>query len=357
LKQESVARLRCPRSGSPLHLEGAQLRDGRVEAGELVSADGAHRYPIVRFVPRFVPADNYAGNFGFQWNRFRRTQLDSWSGQSISRDRFYAFTGWTPEMLQGRRVLDVGCGAGRFTEVALAAGAEVTALDYSSAVDACWANHGPHPMLEVVQGDIYALPFEPGGFDFVYCLGVLQHTPDPHAAFRALPPQLRPGGSLAADLYPREALNILHPRYWLRPLTTRLPQQTLFSIVERLVPVLLPVSDAIGRIPRVGLTLRKLVPVANYSGVFDLSREQLTEWSVLDTFDWYSPRYDQPQSAVELERWLRDAELSEAWVGRLGFHVMRGRRAPAARSGAESSAEAAGTAGNRGGPQEPPALA
>lgn len=328
MRLESLERLRCPRTGSRLRLEHPSVVDGRLESGDLISESGEHHYAVTRFVPRFVPRDNYAESFGFQWNRFRHTQLDSRTGRPISHDRFFAFTGWTPELLRGRRVLDVGCGAGRFAEVALAAGADVTALDYSVAVDACWQNHGPHPALDVVQGDLYALPFEPASFDFVYCLGVLQHTPDPRAAFLALPQQLRGGGRLAVDLYPREQLNRFHPRYWLRPFTTRLPRHTLFRLVERVVPVLLPVSNAVGRLPRVGRTLRHAVPVANYAGVLDLTPQQLEEWSVLDTFDWLSPRYDQPQSAATLQQWLEAAGLVEGWVGRMGFNVVRGRKPP-----------------------------
>lgn len=328
MRPELLERLRCPRTAAKLMLERPVMVDGRIESAELVTPDGTHRYPVIRFVPRFVPRENYADNFGFQWNRFRQTQLDSHTGRPISQQRFYSFTGWTPDMLRGRRVLDVGCGAGRFTEIALAAGAEVTAVDFSSAVDACWLNNGPNPALDVVQADVYSLPFEPGTFDFVYCLGVLQHTPDPRAAFLSLPRQLRAGGRLAADLYPREDLNVFHPRYWLRPVTTRLPRATLFRIVERIVPVLLPVSNLVGRVPRVGRKLRNIVPVANYRDVLDLSPQQQAEWSVLDTFDWYSPQYDQPQSADTIGEWLREAGVTDPWVGRMGFNIARGRKPP-----------------------------
>ncbi len=91
-----------------------------------------------------------------------------------------------------KTVLDVGCGAGRFAEVALSLGAHVFALDYSEAVDACWQNLRSYPNLHVLQANIYALPFQQKRFDYVYCFGVLQHTPDPHKAFLALPAQLQP---------------------------------------------------------------------------------------------------------------------------------------------------------------------
>ncbi len=296
-----------------------------IESGELATADEAHVYPIVGGIPRFVPRSNYASSFGLQWNRFRATQLDSHSGLRISHDRFYKFTGWKPEQLAGKRVLDVGCGAGRFTEIALDAGASVVAIDYSSAVDACRANHDSE-RLDVVQADIYALPFEPATFDFVYCLGVLQHTPDVHRAFAALPAQLRSGGRLAVDLYARLWRNLLWSKYWLRPLTKRMNAQTLFRAVERAVPVLLPLSRAITAIPALGPKLRYAVPVVNYEGTYPLSKSQLREWAVLDTFDMLAPAHDHPQTLTTLREWFNEADLQEISVERIGFIVGRGTR-------------------------------
>jgi SAM-dependent methyltransferase len=325
MRRTLVPLLRCPADGTPLELAEAVGSGVEVEMGTLRSASGAS-YPIVRGIPRFVPATNYADSFGLQWNRFRRTQLDSHSGQPISRDRFYRFTAWRAEELRDARVLDVGCGAGRFTEVALAAGAHVVALDYSGSVDACRANHVSAPRLDVVQGDVYSLPFVPGSFDFVYCLGVLQHTPDVERAVLALPPMLPPGGRLAVDVYPRLWRNLLWPKYWLRPLTRRLPAERLFRLVTRAVPVLLPVSRALGRLPGVGRQLCRAIPVANYEGVLPLTPSQVQEWAVLDTFDMLAPAYDQPQDAETLRAWFVKAGMIDVWVERLGFVVGRGTR-------------------------------
>jgi hypothetical protein len=71
-----------------------------------------------------VPESNYADNFGMQWNHFRQTQLDSYSGLPNSSDRFWLATHWSPVSLKDQWVLDVGCGAGRFAEVALNARAK-----------------------------------------------------------------------------------------------------------------------------------------------------------------------------------------------------------------------------------------
>lgn len=322
--------LACPACYGRLDLRADREAEGEIETGALRCPACAADYPIVAFVPRFVPADNYSKSFGFQWNRFRRTQLDSTTGHPISRDRFFAQSAWPPGDLAGRWTLDVGCGAGRFAEVALSTGTRLVAVDFSAAVDACRANLGPHSRLDVVQADVYRLPFMRSRFDFVYCFGVLQHTPDVQAAFAALATQLAPGGRLAVDLYPALLLNRLWPKYWLRPFTKRVAPQRLLPVVSRMVDVLWPLSLALGRVPGIGRKLRHLLPVVNYEGILPLPAVQLKEWAVLDTFDMLAPAHDHPQSVETLANWFRDARIVDAEVFRRGLVVGRGRRADGA---------------------------
>lgn len=330
MKPEILSLLRCPKSGQTLSLnldKATHSVENEVESGWLMSEDGCHRYPIRCSIPRFVPESNYADNFGMQWNHFAKTQLDSHSGHTISADRFWKATGWRPEDLRGQWVLDVGCGAGRFAEVALEAGAKVVALDYSNAVDACFANLRHYSNLHIVQGDIYALPFVPQSFSFVYCLGVLQHTPDVAHAFSALPPMLTPGGgALCAECYLWSWKMWLLPKYWLRPITKRLPKEKLFKTLERLIPPLLMLSRILGRIPKVGKFAKRIVPVANDEDIFPLSEEQLREWALLDTFDWLSPEYDQPQTAVTLKHWFEKAGLTDIDVKKIVLLTGCGRK-------------------------------
>jgi uncharacterized protein YbaR (Trm112 family) len=316
----------CPACRGDLTLQAASTTGAHVEDGELACGGCGTRYPIRGGIPRFVPRENYSSSFGFQWNQFRRTQLDSHTGQPISRNRFFRQSGWSPDQMRDRLVLDVGCGAGRFSEVALSTGARLVSLDYSEAVDACRANLGAHERLNVIQGDVYNLPFRHGVFDFVYCFGVLQHTPDVARAFAALRPPLRPGGRLAVDLYPRVAGDVLWPKYWLRPFTRRVAPERLFPIVERMVGVLWPLSLGVGRIPVVGRKLRYALPVVNYEGRLPLSPVQLKEWAVLDTFDMLSPKYDHPQRTETLRGWFEDAGFESIEAFRDGLVVGRGRR-------------------------------
>jgi 2-polyprenyl-3-methyl-5-hydroxy-6-metoxy-1,4-benzoquinol methylase len=320
-----VEQLRCPVTQQRLRLQGSDSAD-IIDTGVLVSEDGQHQYPVHGGIPRFVPAENYADNFGMQWNHFAKTQLDSHSGLPISAERFWAATGWDAADMKGKWLLDVGCGSGRFAEVALSSGVNVVALDYSSAVDACYANLRHHPNLHVVQGDIFALPFAPASFDFVYSLGVLQHTPDVHAAFAALPPMVKPGGSLVVDYYEKRLTALLHSKYLLRPITKRMDQKKLFALLERVVPVLLPVSQLLGKVPVIGYGLKRLIPVANDDDNLALSPKQLREWSLLDTFDWLGPEYDNPQDRATARAWMEEAGMRDIELSYAGHLVARGRR-------------------------------
>lgn len=318
------------------------------QEGRVLQCTGCHlEYPVTNGVARFVASDNYATSFGLQWNLFRKTQLDSFSGLTISRDRFERQAGWARDALRNALVLDVGCGAGRFTEIALEAGARVVAMDYSAAVDACRKNHEGHPNLMVVQADIYSMPFKAEAFDRVYCFGVLQHTPDVRRAFLALPLVVRNGGHVAVDVYPRLWMNVLWPKYWLRVATTRMRQDRLFAGVRAAVRWFWPLSVAVGRLPLVGRKLRYLIPIVNYEGVYPLSDLQLKEWAVLDTFDMLAPTYDQPQSADTLERWMVEGGLTDVEVFRAGFLVGRGRKKPLEVS-QQDDAQAVRVNGDRG---------
>ena len=327
MQSELIEILRCPRSGARLRLEEGRYSDGRVQSGWLVTEDGRNRYPVRDFIPRFVPESNYADNFGMQWNAFRRTQLDSYSGQPISAQRFWAATGWRAEDLAGRWVLDAGCGAGRFAEIALQAGAKVVALDYSNAIDACYENLGRDANLHCVQGDINALPFPLGFFPFVYSFGVLMCTPDTARAFAALPPVVAAGGRLCVDFYGLRFGTLLQAKWLFRPFTSRMRPRTLFRVLQATVPVMLSISQFLGVIPALGVYLKRLIPVANYTGIYPLSAEQLQEWALLDTFDMLAPKYDHPEpTAGRLRRWLETAGLADVQVLRAGHLVGRGSK-------------------------------
>ena len=291
--------LRCITHGQPLT---------EIETrSELKCASGCS-IPVVRGIPRFVDSSNYASGFGLQWNQFRQTQLDSYTHTTISKDRLTHALGGNLEILRGRTVLEVGCGAGRFTEVMLAAGARVVAFDLWSAVEAHYANCGRQPNYFVCQADVRALPVAPNSFDFVICLGVIQHTPSPEETIAALARCVKPGGMLVIDHYGPD-YPVTFSRRWLRSLLLRLPPASAKSLALSLSRALLPLhrlgwSQKRGRW-RWRRQLQKFSPLVDYYDVYpQLGEKILTEWALLDTHDTLTDYYKHLRSVEQIDRCL-----------------------------------------------------
>jgi SAM-dependent methyltransferase len=272
--------LRDPHSGARLALADGMLR----------SPDGA-AYPVVDGIPRFVAPGNYADDFGAQWNRFPRTQLDSTSGLSISRDRLTRCVGGNLGRLRGQRVLEAGSGAGRFSEVLLGAGAVLDSFDYSSAVRANAANNGASDALTLVQADIRHIPFAAETYDWVICLGVLQHTPSPEESIAALWRMVRPGGHLVIDHY-RYRLRFALPTpigdagSVYRWLILRLPPSRREAAVKRVTDFWFPLHWRWRKSLTLQRIIRRFSPLRFYYPDLPLrDREEHYQWSLLDTHD------------------------------------------------------------------------
>ncbi|HUG93594.1 MAG TPA: class I SAM-dependent methyltransferase [Planctomycetaceae bacterium] len=243
--------------------------------------------PVVRGIPRFVDEAHLA-SFGRQWNRYDVAHDDE------DRATFEAKTGVELDELRGLRVLDAGCGGGRYSKVAGEAGALVIGADQSNAVDKAARLCEHLDNVEFIQADLKRLPLHPASFDFVFSLGVMHHDADTRAVFDAVAALVKPGGRLAVWLYRRnqwwqERLNAA-----LRRRTTRMPPERL----ERWCRL----GAWLGGVPVVNRTLNK---VANFSAHPD------RENRLCDTFDWYAPRYQHHHSVDELCAWFREAGYDE----------------------------------------------
>jgi predicted Zn finger-like uncharacterized protein len=302
--------LACPHCHTGFDCDTKTLgADGQVIAGTLRCARCAQSYRVERGIPRFVSPRNYASSFGYQWNRFRHEQIDSINGTKKSERRFWAETGWDIDGVRGEWILDAGCGAGRFLDVASRAGCEVVGVDISDAVDAANANLRDRPNVHLVQASLYELPFRDNAFDGCYCIGVIQHTPDPQRSVRALPLVLKPDGRLAVTIYERRRFTLLNGKYLLRPFTRRLNHRWLLSAIRLLMPIAFPLTELLFRLPLMGRLFRFAVPVANYVMDSELSWRQRYQWAILDTFDMLSPEFDQPQREAHIRAVLADADI------------------------------------------------
>ena len=288
--------------------------------------DQGRVFPSQNGVYRIAGEDGYAGNFGFQWKVFQTTQLDQSSGLTLSRDRFFAETGWDKQDLSGQRILEVGSGAGRFTQIVLEhTQAELHSVDLSDAVFTNYQNNGPHPRLHLYQANVYELPFAPGQFDKVFCFGMLQHTPDVESTIGHLIRMLKPGGELVVDFYPiRGWWTKLHAKYLLRPITRKMDHQQLYRLINRHADVLINLSRFCTRIG-LGKICNRFIPICDISGTLpaDLPKDKLREMVVLDTFDMFSPAYDQPQPIHTVINWFNRKGMSNVWGGFIHYQHYR----------------------------------
>jgi 2-polyprenyl-3-methyl-5-hydroxy-6-metoxy-1,4-benzoquinol methylase len=319
--------LRCISHQAPLLLESDDTGSAR-----LLACTQGCRVPFVNGVPRFVPAHNYAAGFGLQWKAFRKTQLDSYTGTTVSRDRLARCLGAALDVLSGKTVLEVGCGAGRFTELMLAAGARVCACDLSNAVEANYENCCQSPNYFVCQADVRQLPLARKSFDFVVCLGVIQHTPNPEETITALAQYVKPGGSLVIDHYGYD-YPMTGPRRVVRQLLLHLPPRTAKAVALAIGRLLLPLhklgwNDKRGRW-RLRKLLTRISPVLDYYETYpQLSRKLLAEWSLLDTHDTLTDYYKHLRSVEEIRECLAACGFVNLEVYHGGNGVEARARAP-----------------------------
>jgi len=290
----------CPETRSPLRKSG----------NALVSSEGCE-YPIRNGIPRFVEESHYSKSFGEQWNTYLRTQLDSYTGTTLTTERIARCLGsglWGH--LDGKVVLECGCGAGRFTEILLKQKAHIYSIDSSCAVDANVQNFPVTNRHKVFQADILDLPFQEESFDLVFCLGVIQHTPSPEETIAALYRQVKPGGFLVIDHYKPLLSWYLHPaplfRFFLKRYGRKSPKACM-RFVKSMVDVMFPIHWALWKIhPRLNWLLNRFSPIiTDFETYPELNKKQHKEWSLLSTHDsltdWYKHRRTIKQIRLVLE--------------------------------------------------------
>ena len=333
--------LACPDCGGRVRLR-ASTADGSSGIGQgTLECDGcSRRYPITGGIPRMLPAgtdhvrrddaERTAAHFA---NEFTSPELVK-EDADISSERdveyyFYSRTGVDPDVyermpgslyrfdieesanpyrpddsfLRDKRVLDAGCGPGRFTVVAAQTASHVVGLDFGDHVDRAAQRCRRFPNADFVQGSVLQPPFAPGSFDYAFSIGVLHHTPDPRLGCLNLGRLVAPGGAMSVWVYP--------PEYWGDPLRryvnrrvharlSRLPPQDALDICARwLYPL--------GRI-QTRLASRRWAKVLGAPlFVLTVPRHPRREVMISTIYDRFCPPIISTHTYEEVAEWLRDA--------------------------------------------------
>lgn len=115
------------------------------------------------------------------------------------------------ENAKGKRVLEIGVGAGTDFENWVKHGAEATGIDLTEAAieitkKRMAEKNIPASKYNLLVADAENLPFKNNEFDIVYSWGVLHHTPDTEKAFKEALRVLKPGGKLKAMIYHSQSI-------------------------------------------------------------------------------------------------------------------------------------------------------
>ncbi|MGH7127563.1 MAG: methyltransferase domain-containing protein, partial [Planctomycetaceae bacterium] len=268
-----LAELRCPNCGGVFHSHDGELRCEECRTS----------FPVLDGIPRFV-AQEHLASFSLQWNRYEVAHDEE------DRATFQAKTGVMLDELRGLKMLDAGCGGGRYSRVAADAGATVFAADHSTAVEKAARLCAHLENVHVLQADLKRLPFAEASFDVAFSIGVMHHDADTRSVFDAVARMVRPGGRLAVWLYRRN-------QWWQEAINAALRRRTV-----RMSP------ETLERWCRLGVWLGG-VPVVNktFNKVVNFSAHPDPQNRLCDTFDWYAPESQHHHTLEELRGWFRDA--------------------------------------------------
>ncbi|MCX6319795.1 MAG: methyltransferase domain-containing protein [Bacteroidetes bacterium] len=284
----------------------------REEGGFLVSKN--QKIPIVNEIPRFVESGAYASLFGDQWKAFRKTQLDSFTGTTISRKRVEKCLGELSDSIRGKLVLEAGCGAGRFTEILLDKGAYLISSDISTAVEVNRENCPVNERHKVIQADINDMPFEPEIFDIVICIGVIQHTPNTEKTIEDLFRLVKKGGHLVIDHYTFEKSYFLRTAFLYRRFLKKKNPDFTIAYTKKLVNRYLPLHKRFSKNKLLSIFLNRISPVITYYRAFpELNEQMQEEWAYLDTHDSLTDWYKRFRSKGSIRKTLENLGATDIY--------------------------------------------
>ena len=254
---------------------------------------------------------NDVKNFGIQWNLFKKTQFDSFTKQNLTESRLQNCSGWDLNKLEGKLLLEMGSGAGRFTEVFLKYGAIVVSVELSNAAYSNYETNENKNLL-IVKDSLFNFKCEALTFDYVFCYGVAQHVQNPIDVYNTCASYLKiKTGLLSIDHYLKRfgekiPCFLYSSKYLWRPITKNVNPNLLLRFIKVIYPIILPIDILLKKIfPKIIYKIIKIIipiPVANYfkeKGI-NQSYKNLLDWCIMDTFDMLGAKYDEPWTYKKL---------------------------------------------------------
>jgi len=329
--------------------------DGDIIEGDLSSQSG-RTYAVSRGIPRFLTTEDPGqlqtmSAFGYKWRNdtsygwARKTGDQGLYASWLSEKYGFASASEWCRHFAGKRMLDLGCGAGMASYFWLTSAgwdpkAPWVGVDISDAVDVAREHLHLVPNTHFVQADALQLPFPDECFEAILSEGVLHHTRSTQEAIASAARVLTLGGELHFYVYRSKAPAREFTDDYVRERLRGLSDEEAWDAMRALTRLARNLAAL-----QAEVTVEEDVPVLGIrAGRLDVQR--LIYWNfaklywndTLDfeenvhvNFDWYRPVYAHRQTAEELRAWCGEAGLE---IGRLheqesGFTVRAVKRAGA----------------------------
>lgn len=295
--------LKCPSTNEDFELKIEEENSEEIIKGVLISKVSKKKYNIINGIPRFVDINNYSKSFGIQWKKWAKTQFEEENKNKIMENytskMLYKITELNKDNLNDKLILEVGCGSGRFLDVLSTSNAKLVGIDNSSSIDVTKNNlkGSDKSKLLLIQCDTNDLPFKKNIFDHIFSIGVLHHTPSPSQTIKKISDIIKQKGSFSLSVYNknsyydlpnvnawRKFFNLLSPIFSFYPALF----YSYFTVfILRPFTKISKILDYLIRIP------------------FPFCNEPDIKWSLLDTFDSVTPKYQSTHETYEVYSWLK----------------------------------------------------
>ncbi len=330
MKLEMKGILVCPSCKGDLELHQFETEGGKVKDGVFTCNDCLKNYLIVDFVPRMLPANlyfnphfirRYEGRFkvlGILFDQKKKSlNVDSLENLKLNTIKKFGFEwtelasrlGWddpkydmsheeavfkrksllTPGELKDKLVLDAGCGNGRYSYWAAQYGGKVIGVDLGRGVESACQNLKEIENANIVQTDIFNLPFKDGIFDVIFSIGVLMHTGNAKEATKSLVRHLKRDGTITIHLYHKGNFIYEINDFIIRKVTTKLS-----------IPKQISFTNKMYKLARFFKKLRLLRYINALMRLEDFS---------VGIFDWYSAPIATHHTYKEVYRWFDEFKL------------------------------------------------
>lgn len=257
--------------------------------------------------------------FGFKWENFPIVGEER-PALAKGEDRITR-NGWTveefDEWVNGKRVLDAGCGMGWYTDFLSEHNPDGEVYGVDIAEKAIKKGHE----LEnghLLVGDIADLRFPDETFDYIACEEVIQHTPDPERTLNHLVTKLKPGGTYTMYIYKRKPLLREMADTVIREETTEMSIEECLEFAEKMTELgqaLYELDETI-EVPEIPTLDVKSGEYSIHEFVYRHLLKCYFDWETNDeeistsvNFDWYHPEYAYRYTEDEVREMVTNAGL------------------------------------------------